>query len=115
MSEINTVKFDYGYDEEDEAELHSEPAGDGEEKAIEQSESQKEAEENPVTVEEDISTQYHTCDHYPDIPTDPKGGGTVPAILDETEDKTMTVEPKLKPPFTEVAEESYLDEFDETF
>ena len=115
LSEINTVKFDYGYDEEDEAELHSEPAGDGEEKAIEQSESQKEAEENPVTVEEDISTQYHTCDHYPDIPTDPKGGGTVPAILDETEDKTMTVEPKLKPPFTEVAEESYLDEFDETF
>ena len=117
LSEIKTVRFDYGLEQGEEAELHSEPVGDGEKEAVEQSESKPNEEENPVTVEDIGSEEYHndSRDSYHEIPKEPKGGGSVPATLDETEDTTLTMEPRLKPPFTEVTEESYLDNFDEGF
>lgn len=46
-----------------------------------------------------------------EIPKSPKSG-TLPADIGDSE-KLVTAEPRLKPPFMEVAEESYLDLFDE--
>ena len=65
-----------------------------------------------VTIEEIIGCQVHTYIAPKTIPKSPQGGGSEPATLDKT-DTVITAEPELHPPFTEVAENNYLDVFDE--
>ena len=65
-----------------------------------------------VTMEEIIGCQVHTYIAPKTIPKSPQGGGSEPATLDKT-DMVITAEPELHPPFTEVAENNYLDVFDE--
>ncbi len=124
LSDVNTVKFGFGNEQENE-DLHSEPAEDSEKSSgdavvsQEQSDRKTSSEDVPnnefeqsVTIEEIIGCQAHTYIAPKDIPKSPKGGGTEPAEL-ESSDKMVTAEPQLKPPFTEVKEEEYLDVFDE--
>lgn len=124
LSDVNTVKFSFGNEQENE-DLHSEPAEDSEKSSgdavvsQEQSDRKTSSEDVPnnefeqsVTIEEIIGCQAHTYIAPKDIPKSPKGGGTEPAEL-ESSDKMVTAEPQLKPPFTEVKEEEYLDVFDE--
>ena len=68
--------------------------------------------EQSVTMEEIIGCQVHTYIATKTIPKSPHGGGSEPATLDKT-DTVITAEPELHPPFTEVAENNYLDVFDE--
>jgi type IV secretion system protein VirD4 len=122
LSDVNTVKFGFGNEQENE-DLHSEPTEDSEnssgEVVTEQSYKKLSSEDVPniefeqsVTIEEIIGCQAHTYIVPKDIPKSPKGGGTEPAEL-ESSDIMVTAEPQLKPPFTEVKEEAYLDVFDE--
>ena len=117
MSDIQTVQFEVTEDAE-EAELHTEPVEDGEtaDPAAARS-SQSEAAptkddefEQSVTLEEirGIGMQPHSYIAGKQIPKSPAGGGSEPARLDEN-DTIITAKPELKPPFTEVSEESYLD------
>lgn len=67
--------------------------------------------EQSVTIDDIIGNQVHTFIASKEFPKDPKQG-FAPANLDNTE-MVVTAEPTLKPPFTEVAADSYLDVFDE--
>ena len=117
LSDIQTVQFEIT-DDAEEAELHTEPVEDGDtadtaEAHTSQSEAAptKENEfEQSVTLEEirSIGTQPHSYIAGKQIPKFPTGGGSEPARLDEN-DTIITAKPELKPPFTEVSEESYLD------
>ncbi len=124
LSDVNTVKFGFGNEQENEN-LHSEPVEDldkisGEAVVSQELSDQKTSGEyvpkneleQSITIEEIIGCQAHTYITPKDIPKSPKGGGTEPAELDSS-DKMVTAEPQLKPPFTEVMEETYLDVFDE--
>lgn len=126
LSNVNTVKFD-DFEERENEDLHSEPVEDSENQIgnvvaeTEMSDQKTSSEDVPdrefeqsVTMEEirNIGVQPHTALHFKEMPKEPKGGGSVPAQLDSS-DKTVTAEPCFKPPFTEVAEENYLDVYDE--
>lgn len=131
LSNVNTVKFDNS-DEQENEDIYTESAEEisedvinrigeavviGKERADHKisNEGVPDREfEQSVTMEEirNIGAQPHTALHFKDMPKEPKGGGSVPAQLDSS-DKTVTAEPCLKPPFTEVAAENYLDVFDE--
>lgn len=123
ISNIKTVQ--YGSSEEQENEdLHSEPVEDSEKQIgnavteAEMSDRKTSSEDVPdqefeqsVTIEDIIGNQVHTFIGAKEFPKDPKQG-FAPANLDNTE-IVVTAEPTLKPPFTEVADDSYLDVFDE--
>lgn len=126
LSNVNTVQVDFESEQENE-DLHSEPVEDSENnkgKAVtasaepdrkassEDVPKQEDEIEQSVTIEEIIGGQVHTFIPQKPIPKSPVGGGSEPAELDNA-DKIVTAEPQLKPPFTEVAEDSYLDVFDE--
>ncbi len=126
ISDIKTVQYDSSNEQENE-DLHSEPVEDSENQIgnvvaeTEISARKLSSEDVPdrefeqsVTMEEirNIGVQPHTALHFKEMPKEPKGGGSVPAQLDSS-DKTVTAKPCLKPPFTEVAEENYLDVYDE--
>ena len=131
LSNVNTVKFDDS-DEQENEDIYTESAEEISEEIINQigeavavgkeradrklsSEDVHAREfEQSVTMEEirNIGVQPHTALHFKEMPKEPKGGGSVSAQLDSS-DKTVTAEPCLKPPFTEVAEENYLDVYDE--
>lgn len=126
LSNVNTVQVDFESEQENE-DLHSEPVEDSENnkgKAVtasaepdrkassEDVPKQEDEIEQSVTIEEIIGGQVHTYIPQKPIPKRPAGGGSEPAELDNA-DKIVTAEPQLKPPFTEVAEDSYLDVFDE--
>ncbi|MBQ8514207.1 MAG: type IV secretory system conjugative DNA transfer family protein [Ruminococcus sp.] len=126
ISDIKTVQYGSS-DEQENEDLHSEPVEDSENQIsnavaeTEMSARKLSSEDVPdrefeqsVTMEEirNIGVQPHTALHFKEMPKEPKGGGSVPAQLDSS-DKTVTAEPCLKPPFTEVAEENYLDVYDE--
>lgn len=68
--------------------------------------------EQSVTMEEiqKIGIQPHTFIASAEFPREPKNGSVL-ANLDSS-DKIVTIEPQLNPPFTEVAEDNYLDAFD---
>lgn len=122
ISDIKTVQYGY-YDEQENDDLHSEPVEDSESTSgnfvikTEISDRRTSSEEAPdqnyeqsVTIEDIIGNQVHTFIGAKEFPKDPKHG-FVPANLDNTE-MVVTAEPNLKPPFTEVTDESYLDNFD---
>lgn len=126
ISDIKTVQYGFS-DEQENEDLHSEPVEDSENQIgnvvaeTEMSARKLSSEDVPdrefeqsVTMEEiqNIGVQPHMALHFKEMPKEPKGGGSVPAQLDSS-DKTVTAEPCLKPPFTEVAEENYLDVYDE--
>ena len=121
LSDIQTVRYEIA-DDAAEAELHTEPAEDGETAdTAEPDSSQREAApeqddeaEQSVTLEEiqSIGIQPHSYIAGKQIPKSPAGGGSEPARLDEN-DTIITAKPELKPPFTEVSEISYLDGFDD--
>ncbi len=126
ISDIKTVQYGSS-DEQENEDLHSEPVEDSENQIgnvvaeTEMSARKLSSEDVPdrefeqsVTMEEirNIGVQPHTALHFKEMPKEPKGGDSVPAQLDSS-DKTVTAEPCLKPPFTEVAEENYLDVYDE--
>ena len=125
IKDIETVKFNDN-DEQENEDIHSEPAedlanGSGEpvpENGEDVPEKNIDETERSVTIEE-ITGGLPLCgnsDHLQiRIPKRPQSGsqfGTEPANLDNTE-VIVTSEPNAKPPFIEVAEENYLDIFDE--
>lgn len=138
ISDIKTMQYGF-YDEQENDDLHSEPVEDSEKQignavtetemsdrktsseACSQNDLLKKEEnlnanrlkefEQSVTIEDIIGNQVHTFIGAKKFPKDPKQG-FAPANLDNTE-MVVTAEPTLKPPFTEVADDSYLDVFDE--
>lgn len=138
ISDIKTMQYGF-YDEQENEDLHSEPVEDSEKQmgnAVTESDmsdrktSSKDRSQNDllnneenlnanrlneieqsVTIEDIIGNQVHTFIGAKEFPKDPKQG-FAPANLDNTE-MVVTAEPTLKPPFTEVADDSYLDVFDE--
>ena len=122
ISDIKTVQYGY-YDEQENEDLHSEPIDDSEgtsgnvvtkteitDRRTSSEEALDQEFEQSVTIEDIIGNQVHTFIGAKEFPKDPKHG-FVPANLDDTE-MVVTAEPNLKPPFTEVTDESYLDNFD---
>ena len=138
ISDIKTVQYG-SFDEQENEDLHFEPVEDSEKQignavtetemsdrktsseACSQNDLLKKEEnlnanrlkefEQSVTIEDIIGNQVHTFIGAKKFPKDPKQG-FAPANLDNTE-MVVTAEPTLKPPFTEVADDSYLDVFDE--
>lgn len=123
ISDIKTVQYG-SCDEQENEDLHSEPVEDSENmngnaaSETEMSDHKTSSEDVPdndieqsVTIEDIIGNQVHTFIASKEFPKDPKQG-FAPANLDNTE-MVVTAEPTLKPPFTEVAADSYLDVFDE--
>ncbi len=120
IKDIETVKFNDNDSAENE-DLHSELAEDlengSDEPVSENGEDVPEKNideiERSVTIEEIVSGEIvGNKNHlHNDFPKRPKSGSE-PANLDNTE-VIVTSEPHLKPPFIEVAEENYLDIFDE--
>lgn len=122
ISDIKTVQYGY-YDEQENEDLHSEPIDDSEgtsgnvvtkteitDRRTSSEEALDQEFEQSVTIEDIIGNQVHTFIGAKEFPKDPKHG-FAPANLDITE-MVVTAEPNLKPPFTEVTDESYLDSFD---
>ena len=122
ISDIKTVQYGY-YDEQENEDLHSEPIDDSEgtsgnvvtkteitDRRTSSEEALDQEFEQSVTIEDIIGNQVHTFIGAKEFPKDPKHG-FAPANLDNTE-MVETAEPNLKPPFTEVTDESYLDSFD---
>ena len=122
ISDIKTVQYGY-YDEQENEDLHSEPIDDSEgtsgnvvtkteitDRRTSSEEALDQEFEQSVTIEDIIGNQVHTFIGAKEFPKDPKHG-FVPANLDDTE-MVVTAEPNLKPPFIEVTDESYLDNFD---
>ena len=119
IKDIETVKFNDN-DEQENEDLHSEPAedlanGSGEpvpENGEDVPEKNIDETERSVTIEE-ITGGLPPCGNvnHLHIPKRP-ANGSEPANLDNTE-VIVTSEPNAKPPFIEVAEENYLDIFDE--
>ena len=122
ISDIKTVQYGY-YDEQENEDLHSEPIDDSEgtsgnvvtkteitDRRTSSEEALDQEFEQSVTIEDIIGNQVHTFIGAKEFPKDPKHG-FAPANLDNTE-MVVTAEPNLKPPFTEVTDESYLDSFD---
>lgn len=122
ISDIKTVQYGFS-DEQENDDLHSEPVEDSEKQIgnavteTEMSDRKTSSEDVPdqefeqsVTIEDIIGNQVHTFIGAKEFPKDPKQGFAT-ANLDNTE-MVVTAEPNLKPPFTEVTDENYLDSFD---
>ena len=119
IKDIETVKFNDN-DEQENEDLHSEPAEDlanGSDEPVPENgedvpEKNIDETERSVTIEE-ITGGLPPCGNvnHLHIPKRPQNGSE-PANLDNTE-VIVTSEPNAKPPFIEVAEENYLDIFDE--
>lgn len=122
IKDIETVKFQFD-DEQENEDNYSEPAEEipnDVNVCTADSESTKSSEdvsdngiEQSVTIDDirKVGVQAHSYISSKELPKSPKSG-TLPADISDSE-KLVTAEPQLKPPFTEVAEESYLDLFDE--
>lgn len=108
LSNIKSVKFQYEKENEN---LNTEPADESEKSE----DVPADETEQSVTIEEIIGTQEHTYSVLKEFPTDPKKG-TVSAKIDNTE-VIVTAEPKIDagPPFPEVAEDNYLNEYDSIY
>ncbi|MCM1167134.1 MAG: type IV secretory system conjugative DNA transfer family protein [Lachnospiraceae bacterium] len=106
IKDIETVKFNDESEAESGEDIHSEPVED--EKNSSEDVPKDEIEQS-VTIEEILGGRVHTAAPV-QFPKDPKNG-SVAASLDDT-DTVVTAEPHLRPPYTEVAEESYLDDLD---
>ncbi len=105
LSNIKSVKFQYEKENEN---LNTEPADESEKSEdVPANET-----EQSVTIEEIIGTQEHTYSVLKEFPTDPKKG-TASAQIDNTE-VIVTAEPKIDagPPFPDVVEDNYLNEYD---
>jgi type IV secretion system protein VirD4 len=123
LSNVKTVGF-HAPEETESAELHSEPVEEQNstvdvkdnqsDKTLSSEDSANKKFEKSVTLEDiqNIGEQPHTFLTPKPIPKSPRGGGTEAAVLDSN-DTVITAEPELHPPFTEVAEDNYLDVFDE--
>ncbi len=116
VSDIVTVKADVA-DEAEEQELYTEPVEeDAAETSVSEDVSAKQNDEfrQSVTLEEiqSIDAQPRPFIVGKPIPRYPKNGESEPARLDE-EDTIITSKPELRPPFTEVTVDSYLDKFDD--
>ena len=123
LSNVKTVSF-HAQEETESTELHSEPVEEQNntvdvkdnqsDKNLSSEDSANKEFEKSVTLEDirNIGEQPHTFLVPKPIPKSPRGGGTEAAVLDSN-DTVITAEPELHPPFTEVAEDNYLDVFDE--
>lgn len=113
IKDIETVKFNDEIETESGENIYSEPVedrGDTDKTSSEDVPKQQDEIEQSVAIEDIIGHQVHTANVPKPFPKDPKIG-TAAASLDET-DMVITAEPHLRPPYTEVAEESYLDDWD---
>lgn len=121
IKDIETVKFNDEIETESGENIYSEPVEDTEnddsekpKKSIRNSSSEEVPTQDDidrsVTIEDIIGHQVHTANARKSFPKDPKKG-SVAASLDDL-DMVVTAEPHLRPPYTEVAEESYLDDLD---
>ncbi len=119
IKDIETVKFNDEAEAESGENIYSEPVEDNEETEKTSSEdvpTKDDEIEQSVTIEETLgdrkpaARRVHTANPLKAFPKDPKKG-SVAASLDDT-DTVVTAEPHLRPPYTEVAEESYLDDLD---
>lgn len=132
IKDIETVKFNDEAEAESGENIYSEPVEDAEKEggAAENAENptrNSSSEEVPktdneidplgssrsndsVTIEEILGGRVHTANPRKAFPKDPKKG-SVAASIDDL-DMVVTAEPHLKPPYTEVSEESYLDDLD---
>lgn len=124
IKDIETVKFNDEIETESGENIYSEPVEDAENEggaadnprqSIRNSSSedvpaQNDEIEQSVTIEDIIGHQVHAANTRKSFPKDPKNG-SVKASLDD-QDMVITAEPHLRPPYTEVAEESYLDDWD---
>ncbi len=113
IKDIETVKFNDEVETESGENIYSEPvddSGDADETSSEDVSKKDDEIEHSVTIEDIIGHQVHTANTRKPFPKDPKTG-TVAASLDDM-DMVITAEPHLRPPYTEVAEESYLDDWD---
>lgn len=125
IKDIETVKFNDEPETESGENIYSEPVEDAENESGGAAENPKQSIRNSsseevctqddeidrsVTIEEIIGGKVHTANPLKAFPKDPKSG-TVAASLDD-QDMVVTAEPHLKPPYTEVSEESYLDDLD---
>ena len=116
IKDIETVKFKDEPEAESGENIYSEPVEDAEKtenptrnSSSEEVRTQDDIDRS-VTIEEIIGGRVHTANPLKAFPKDPKSG-TVAASLDD-QDMVVTAEPHLKPPYTEVSEESYLDDLD---
>lgn len=113
IKDIETVKFNDEFETESVENIYSEPVedrGDTDKTSSEDVPKKDDEIEQSVTIEDIIGHQVHTANTRKTFPKDPKTG-TVAASLDN-QDMVVTAEPHLRPPYTEVAEESYLDDWD---
>lgn len=116
LSNIKTVEFKNNDDEENDS-LHSEPVEEAKADTVPLNRKTScedvpdEKFEQSVTYEDIISSQAHTYIAPKEFPKEPKQGFAF-ASLDGTEE-TVTAEPYVGEPFPDVAEECYLDAFDE--
>ncbi|MBD5157305.1 MAG: type IV secretory system conjugative DNA transfer family protein, partial [Butyrivibrio sp.] len=123
IKDIETVKINDEPEAESGENIYSEPVEDTEKEGgaaenPKQSTRNSSSEEvrtqddidRSVTIEEIIGGRVHTANPLKAFPKDPKSG-TVAASLDDL-DMVVTAEPHLRPPYTEVSEESYLDDWD---
>ena len=113
IKNIETVKFNDEIETESDENIYSEPvndSGDADETSSEDVPKKDDEIEQSVTIEDIIGHQVHTANTQKSFPKDPKRG-SVAASLDDM-DMVVTAEPHLRPPYTEVAEESYLDDWD---
>lgn len=113
IKDIETVKFNDEIETESGENIYSEPvedSGDTDQTSSEDVSKQQDEIEQSVAIEDIIGHQVHTANIPKPFPKDPKTG-TAAANLDDT-DMVVTTEPHLRPPYTEVAEESYLDDWD---
>ncbi|MCH5348702.1 MAG: type IV secretory system conjugative DNA transfer family protein [Oscillospiraceae bacterium] len=122
IKDIETVRFQSEFEQENE-DLHSEPVDDPEnvqEQAAPETSGEDVPENKNDDIEQSIAMEEITDgdpirrkeEHLPKIPKRPTDGGSEPAVIDD-DNTIVTTEPHLKPPFTEVMDESYLDVFDE--
>lgn len=113
IKDIETVKFNDEVETESDENIYSEPvegSGDTDKTSSEDVPKQQDEIEQSVAIEDIIGHQVHTANTRKPFPKDPKKG-SVAASLDDM-DMVITAEPHLRPPYTEVAEESYLDDWD---
>ena len=120
LSNIQTVKSE-SMDDVENPDLYTEPVEESRQETPNKSEipvreaapTQEDTIEQSVTLEDiqNIGMQPHTALAMRKIPKAPEHGSE-PARLDIT-DHVVTAQPELRPPFTEVSEESYLDTFDD--
>ncbi len=113
IKDIETVKFSDDSEAESGEDIYTEPVEDKDvaDKSSSEDVPKKDDEiEQSVAIEDIIGRQVHTVNEPKRFPKDPKTG-TAAASLDDT-DMVVTAAPHLRPPYTEVAEESYLDDWD---